>query len=96
MKQNPQSALPIFFLLLIFFSLSTASARILSSKQGDQQDSKASWAAQAGAQLVEIKEEDPLNLLELEKCDDKDEECLNRRMAAEAHLDYIYTQHHKP
>lgn len=24
-----------------------------------------------------------------------EEECLKRRMIAEAHLDYIYTQHHK-
>ncbi|CAN1201023.1 Putative phytosulfokines 6 [Linum perenne] len=29
-------------------------------------------------------------------CEEKDEEeCLKRRMIAEAHLDYIYTQHQK-
>lgn len=33
---------------------------------------------------------------EWESCDDKDEECQKRRMTAEAHLDYIYTQHNKP
>lgn len=34
---------------------------------------------------------------EEEECrDEKDEECMKRRMMAEAHLDYIYTQHHKP
>lgn len=35
-------------------------------------------------------------LMGLEKCHENDEECLKRRMVAEAHLDYIYTQHHKP
>jgi len=29
-------------------------------------------------------------------CEDGDEECLKRRLMSEAHLDYIYTQHHKP
>lgn len=32
----------------------------------------------------------------MEKCEDGDVECLKRRMLADAHLDYIYTQHHKP
>jgi hypothetical protein len=32
----------------------------------------------------------------LEKCDGEDEECLKGRMMAEAHLDYIYTQHVGP
>ncbi|KAK4440641.1 hypothetical protein Salat_0399000 [Sesamum alatum] len=31
-----------------------------------------------------------------EYCQNGDEECLKRRAIAEAHLDYIYTQHHKP
>ncbi|CAL1398362.1 unnamed protein product [Linum trigynum] len=52
-----------------------------------------------------IKEEDFSTLMgaeELENtegsvsvCGEKDEDCLARRMVAEAHLDYIYTQHHK-
>lgn len=29
----------------------------------------------------------------IEECEEKDEVCLKRRMIAEAHLDYIYTQH---
>lgn len=28
-----------------------------------------------------------------EECKENDEKCLKRRMVAEAHLDYIYTQH---
>lgn len=37
-------------------------------------------------------------LMGLEDCNsgDDDEECAKRRMVAEAHLDYIYTQHRKP
>lgn len=37
-----------------------------------------------------------LQLMGLEVCVDGDEDCLKRRVIAEAHLDYIYTQHHKP
>ena len=32
----------------------------------------------------------------LENCHENDEICVKRRMAVEAHLDYIYTQHHNP
>ncbi|BFG38694.1 hypothetical protein CerSpe_249680 [Prunus speciosa] len=39
---------------------------------------------------------DPIDLMGSEECDDRDEECLKRRLIAEAHLDYIYTQNHKP
>ncbi|KAK7402079.1 hypothetical protein VNO78_14058 [Psophocarpus tetragonolobus] len=35
-------------------------------------------------------------LLGVEDCNSGDEECLKRRMTLEAHLDYIYTQNHKP
>lgn len=39
-----------------------------------------------------------LQLLDLgmEECHENDGACLKRRMVAEAHLDYIYTQPHKP
>ncbi|KAB5541715.1 hypothetical protein DKX38_014689 [Salix brachista] len=37
-----------------------------------------------------------MNLMGLEICDGGDEECSRRRIIAEAHMDYIYTQHHKP
>ncbi|CDP15367.1 unnamed protein product [Coffea canephora] len=41
-------------------------------------------------------DEDMASLMGLEECNGKDEACVQRRMIAEAHLDYIYTQHHKP
>ncbi|TMW80824.1 hypothetical protein EJD97_014677 [Solanum chilense] len=41
---------------------------------------------------IPTQEDDFTNLMGMEKCEDRDEVCLNRRMVAEAHLDYIYTQ----
>lgn len=38
----------------------------------------------------------PFQLMGLDECKEVDEECLKRRMISEAHLDYIYTQRHKP
>ncbi|KAK2401076.1 putative phytosulfokine [Trifolium repens] len=49
--------------------------------------------AQSSTEMKEDKEE----RMGSEECyDEKDEECSRRRMIAEAHLDYIYTQDHKP
>uniref|UniRef100_A0A2P2L3C0 Phytosulfokine n=1 Tax=Rhizophora mucronata TaxID=61149 RepID=A0A2P2L3C0_RHIMU len=63
-----------------------------------------SISAQQRHELPDIKEvtsgESAVNMEELmglEACESaRDEECLKRRIAAEAHLDYIYTQQHKP
>ncbi|XP_057480142.1 putative phytosulfokines 6 isoform X2 [Actinidia eriantha] len=58
--------------------------------------------AQSSARILatkqgeEMEEDDSLNLMGVEDCQNGVEECLKRRMIAEAHLDYIYTQHHKP
>ncbi|CAN4121420.1 unnamed protein product [Withania somnifera] len=38
-------------------------------------------------------QEDFNDLMGIEECEEKDEVCVKRRMIAEAHLDYIYTQH---
>ncbi|KAF7154511.1 hypothetical protein RHSIM_Rhsim01G0208400 [Rhododendron simsii] len=51
------------------------------------------------AYRAEREEIDSLDqLMGLEDCNsgDDDEECAKRRMVAEAHLDYIYTQHRNP
>ncbi|KAH0723392.1 hypothetical protein KY285_005948 [Solanum tuberosum] len=45
-----------------------------------------------GIHSIPTQEEDFTNLMGMEECEDRDEVCLNRRMVAEAHLDYIYTQ----
>lgn len=49
-----------------------------------------------GTSATETEEDDFMNLMGMEDCHGGDEECVNRRMVAEAHLDYIYTQHLKP
>ncbi|KAL5741002.1 hypothetical protein ACOSP7_029875 [Xanthoceras sorbifolium] len=89
--------LSFIFLFFVFLVLSyTISARhLLPEKQGDQKEVKANGIAHATTFKKDIKE-DLLNLMGSEECDEKDEDCLKRRMIAEAHLDYIYTQHHKP
>ncbi|XP_022767166.1 putative phytosulfokines 6 [Durio zibethinus] len=77
-------------LLLLAFLLCTfsTSARLQPRKQG------ANGMIQAG--VLTDATEDFSNLMGSEECYEKDEECLKRRMIADAHLDYIYTQHHKP
>ncbi|KAJ0088258.1 putative phytosulfokines 6 isoform X1 [Pistacia vera] len=82
-----------FHVFLIFFLLLShlISARSLAQKQGEEE---------VKLHTTTFKEvtEDLMKLMgsEREGCDEKDEECLKRRMIAEAHLDYIYTQHNKP
>ncbi|XP_028060391.1 putative phytosulfokines 6 isoform X2 [Camellia sinensis] len=80
MKQISQAVLTIF--LLFSYSI-IASARLLPPHEGSS---------------LKIQDDDLFNnLMGLEECDDdKDEDCIKRRMVSEAHLDYIYTQHHKP
>ncbi|KAA8518619.1 hypothetical protein F0562_016093 [Nyssa sinensis] len=83
---------PLFvFVLLVFFHSSTY-ARLLPPYQGEM---KTDGIIHEGSS-IKIKEDDLFNLMGLEECAEKDEDCLKRRVVAEAHLDYIYTQHHKP
>ncbi|KAK4396476.1 UNVERIFIED_CONTAM: hypothetical protein Scaly_1725400 [Sesamum calycinum] len=86
MKQvSHAAAIVCVFLLLI---IPHTSARLLPSRQGDDDS--------PGMRLQQ-QEEDFSTLMGLEKsCGDGDEGCEKRRMVAEAHLDYIYTQHHHP
>ncbi|KAI9153613.1 hypothetical protein LWI28_014003 [Acer negundo] len=91
---NKQSLnISFMFLLLVLLILSNSiSARHLQPEKQDEKEMKANGIAHAT-----ISKEDLLNLMGSEdQCDEKDEDCLNRRMIAEAHLDYIYTQHQKP
>ena len=90
----------ITFLLFVFLlsSYSTsASARLLaqSRTQGEMEAKANGRITQAGS--LTVAEEDFSALMGSEEnCNERDEECLKRRMIADAHLDYIYTQHHKP
>ncbi|PIA43351.1 hypothetical protein AQUCO_01900020v1 [Aquilegia coerulea] len=85
----------ILLLVLLSSSLTTsATARFLIPKQ--DVDVNVDGVVQISPVVKEMEAEDSLDLMGLEHCGNGDEECLQRRMIAEAHLDYIYTQHHKP
>ncbi|XP_009619522.1 putative phytosulfokines 6 [Nicotiana tabacum] len=92
MKQN------LYFLLLLLLLVSMlvssqASARFLANNQvkGEVKLHKT-----IGGDSIDRMEttDDSNELRGVEECDDGDEECFKRRVIAEAHLDYIYTQHH--
>ncbi|GMJ02933.1 PHYTOSULFOKINE 3 PRECURSOR [Hibiscus trionum] len=83
-----------FITFLLFALLVCSSAyRLQPHKQGEKEVKAKGIVPPA---LVTDTKEDISNLMGSEDCSEKDEECVKRRMIAEAHLDYIYTQHHKP
>ncbi|XP_011090004.1 putative phytosulfokines 6 [Sesamum indicum] len=90
MKHNFQSLALLIFLLAILIS---TSAREFAPKEGEV-DEKISGKGLSVEKMGSTDSFD--NLMGLEECEGEDEECLKRRAIAEAHLDYIYTQHHKP
>ncbi|XP_057779367.1 putative phytosulfokines 6 [Salvia miltiorrhiza] len=83
MKQVSKAAVISLILLLM---ISNTRGRLLpSQEQADKYNPK------------NIQQDDSFSsLMGLEECSDKDERCEKRRMVAEAHLDYIYTQHQHP
>ncbi|OMO58349.1 Phytosulfokine [Corchorus capsularis] len=89
MKQSFLSgALLLFFLILI--SSSHLSARFIANKQGKEEVVELS-------QITDMEDTELMNqLMGVEACKSGDEECLKRREISEVHLDYIYTQQHKP
>ncbi|ESR43534.1 putative phytosulfokines 6 [Citrus sinensis] len=82
----------LFALLLLSYSKSI-SARPFAQNQGEMV-----VKADGITHISTFKgvKQDLVNPMGSEECSENDEECLKRRMTAEAHLDYIYTQHHKP
>lgn len=67
----------------------TASARLLPTTNSQENKKIESNGIISSSQV----QEDFNDLMGIEECEEKDEVCLKRRMIAEAHLDYIYTQH---
>ncbi|XP_047168026.1 phytosulfokines 5-like isoform X2 [Vigna umbellata] len=82
-------------LLFFLFFLVSSYARPLSTEQGWNR-SKLNEVSGKEDFAMELEGGESLKLLGVEDCRDGDEECVQRRMTLEAHLDYIYTQHHKP
>ncbi|KAI3949979.1 hypothetical protein MKW92_017091 [Papaver armeniacum] len=89
----------LLFLIISCFT-TTTSGRALLEKQGEDHHDTNLTNGLANTNLLDLEEKDTWKLMGMEDChesgDEKEEECLKRRMMAEAHLDYIYTQHHKP
>ncbi|XP_058197763.1 putative phytosulfokines 6 [Rhododendron vialii] len=95
MKQSLHSAALLLSLLLLI-TTSQALARFLATKQGEEEP-RVNEITTGVTSPTETEEDDSMNLMGiLEDCHGGDEECVKRRMDAEAHLDYIYTQHLKP
>ncbi|XP_018839502.1 putative phytosulfokines 6 [Juglans regia] len=84
----------VSFIFVLLLCTSLTSSRLLTPKRGEKGLKVEGISTNAAGSLIDL--EDISNLMGLEECDDKDDECLHRRMIAEAHLDYIYTQHRKP
>ncbi|KAL8130115.1 hypothetical protein V2J09_019270 [Rumex salicifolius] len=81
----------LFFLLIV----SSQSVRLLSTKQ--EQEMKPMEIKNGVSHAQTVQQDNSMNeLMGLEVCENGDEECNERGMASEAHLDYIYTQMHKP
>ncbi|CAN8277812.1 unnamed protein product [Cochlearia groenlandica] len=84
MKQNLCLTLCVlFFIFLIFSSRSSAIRR---EKENPQLNTLVS--------AIPMEDEFDDKLMGMDYCQGE-EECLRGRMMREAHLDYIYTQHHK-
>ncbi|URE47025.1 phytosulfokine peptide [Musa troglodytarum] len=88
------SQFPLVFLLLVII-LSTPTATVASRFLRPPRQELVKLHGLQGLEHAEgPEEEDAWNLIGTEECQDGNEECLKRRTMTEAHLDYIYTQHH--
>ncbi|XP_038694718.1 putative phytosulfokines 6 isoform X2 [Tripterygium wilfordii] len=94
MKQSFQYSVLLLFLLFLV-SNTKISARSMATKQGQEEVINLSQTTGQDS-ISGVESSESMNLMGLDVCDNEDEECFKRRMMAEAHLDYIYTQHHKP
>ncbi|KAK4854848.1 hypothetical protein QYF36_001843 [Acer negundo] len=96
MKQNLH--LTLLFFILVIISSSKVSARFIVTKQQGQEEIKLMKEIPSSQDSLQVMEdiESIRELMGIEACDNGDEECFKRRIISEAHLDYIYTQHHKP
>ncbi|XP_047319605.1 putative phytosulfokines 6 isoform X2 [Impatiens glandulifera] len=95
-KQKSHSYVLLFF----YLSIVTSQAFVHNFFETQQEDGKVDDHV-----TIEISpniESNPLasnnNIIgmEMEECDNEDEECLKRSISDQAHLDYIYTQQSRP
>ncbi|XP_062117520.1 putative phytosulfokines 6 [Humulus lupulus] len=98
MKQSHLTVFLIFSLLIFLFCFHSDARFLAGEVQGSTVDKKVNYDEEIVNEesFITATKDDILDLMGSKVCDYKDEECLKRRMIAEAHLDYIYTQQHKP
>ncbi|KAJ8559633.1 hypothetical protein K7X08_003691 [Anisodus acutangulus] len=88
-----QSMCFLVFLIYLFVFLSPASSRFLSTSEVKEEVKHGKVSLPYSLDQMETTAF--LNkLMGVEECEEEDGECIKRRIIAEAHLDYIYTQHH--
>ncbi|GMG98477.1 hypothetical protein Nepgr_000317 [Nepenthes gracilis] len=92
MKKTFHSCALIFFFLLVVI-ISEMPGRLIATKEGEDMELNEITGRVSN---VEEEDDDLFKLMGMEVCENGEEECLKRRMESEAHLDYIYTQHHRP
>ncbi|KAD2262711.1 hypothetical protein R6Q59_011690 [Mikania micrantha] len=95
MKHSSRCGVPFIFLLSIIV-FSDASARFFHIEQSENTikvDESINAAGESSVGNPETGDwfKDVMGF----DCGSGDEDCLKRRLLADAHLDYIYTQHHK-
>nr|GMD25479.1 putative phytosulfokines 6 [Ipomoea batatas] len=95
MKQKTVSYALLLLLIFLITSSQISAGRFFANKQGKEEEVKLENGT--NTELMKPETTDSLEkLMGLEKCESTDEECMKRRVVAEAHLDYIYTQHQNP
>ncbi|KAG5602808.1 hypothetical protein H5410_034178 [Solanum commersonii] len=97
MKQLSISCFLVFLIIFLFVFLSPASSSryFLSTRSEVKEDVKHGKVNFPLYSVDHMETNDSLNkLMGLEECVEEDGECMKRRVVAEAHLDYIYTQGH--
>ncbi|KAL9171394.1 hypothetical protein ABFS82_04G205700 [Erythranthe guttata] len=99
-KFNNSVQLVLIFLVLLTIAASVTSARNLSPKligeepNLDINNGISSKKSVAGE--MDSTKDSFSKVMGVEECEEEDEDCLERRVIAEVHLDYIYTQQHQP
>ncbi|CAO2839394.1 unnamed protein product [Amaranthus hypochondriacus] len=96
MKKSPQNLIVVFMLFGLLFVSCSTSARVLHLHQPPMPQDNLELKVNDSDSSVATNSEDISNLMGLEEneaCGNKGEECNSeRKLLAEAHLDYIYTQ----
>ncbi|RCV36453.1 hypothetical protein SETIT_7G320400v2 [Setaria italica] len=94
---SPLAALALLLLLVCFFHCAAAARLLPAVPPLDNQENNGVKAGAADglvlhgnelsvSEMMGVEEEEPA-------CDEGNDECMQRRLLRDAHLDYIYTQH---